>query len=80
MAEAQKVAQSTMTMSQHYEEKLTAVTQKMEQLETLLIAQRQKGMKLESELSAGQDRIGGAERRAQQLEVENTHIQGEIKY
>ena len=31
-------------------------------------------------MSTAQDRIGGVERRAQQLEVENTRIQGEIKY
>ena len=37
-------------------------------------------MQLESQLSAAQVRIGGAERRAKTLEDENSRIQGEIKY
>ena len=52
----------------------------MGQMETLLVTQRQKSSQLESQLSAAQDRIGGAERRAKLLESENTRIQGEIQY
>ena len=74
LVEAQKVAQSMVVMSQQYEAQLDDVTQKMEMLETLLIAQRQKSSLLESELSATQDHIGGAKRRAQMLEQENSHI------
>ena len=39
-----------------------------------------KGNALANELSAAQDRIGGAERRAQQLAEENTQIKSELKY
>ena len=68
LAEAQRNTQVTVTTSQHSEGQLAELQQKMRMLETLLIEQRQKGSRLESELSAAQDRIGGAERRAQQLE------------
>ena len=37
-------------------------------------------MTLESQLSAAQDWIGGAEQRAKMLEEENTRIQSEITY
>ena len=48
-------------------------------LENLLIEQRQKGGRLESELSTVQDRICGAERRAQFLEAENVKIHNELQ-
>ena len=51
----------------------------MATMERLLIEQRQKGQQLESELSLAQDRIGGAERRAQVLEEENVKIKGELQ-
>ena len=69
-----------MLLSQNYEKQLDAVVQKMAEMEKLLTSQRQRSTTLEGQLSAAQDRIGGAERRAPQLEVENTRIQGEIKY
>ena len=77
--EAQKAAQTTMLTTQQYEEKFAEVTHKMGQLETLLIAQRKKGIQLESQLSTAQDQIGGAERRAKALEEENARIKGEIQ-
>ena len=46
-------------------------------MEVLLVNQRQKSSRLESELSAMQDQIVGAERRAKMLEEENTRIQGD---
>ena len=52
----------------------------MKFLEGALIQQRKKSMTLESQLSAAQDRIGGAERKAKMLEEENTRIQSEITY
>ena len=52
----------------------------MKAMEQLLIEQRQKGNSLSSQLSAAQDRIGGAERRAQQLQIENEAIKTELKY
>ena len=51
LVEAQKMVQSIVVTSQQYEEKLVALTHKMGQLETLLIAQRQKRSQLENELS-----------------------------
>ena len=58
---------------------MTELTQKVGMLEKLLVEQRQKGSRLESELSAAQDRIGGAERRAQQLAEENVKIHSELQ-
>ena len=58
---------------------MTELAQKMSTLEKLLVEQRQKGSRLESELSAAQDRIGGAKRRAQQLTEENVKIQSELQ-
>ena len=65
LSEARQAAQSSVTKTQQYEEQASTLTQKMNLLETLLVAQRQKGQKLEKELSTAQDRIGGAEKRAQ---------------
>ena len=79
LAEAQRSTQVTATSSQHSESQLMELQQKMRGLETLLIEQRQKGSRLESELSAAQDRIGGAERRAQRLEEENFKIHSELQ-
>ena len=45
-----------------------------------MIEQKEKGNSLSSQLSAAQDRIGGAERRAQQLQTENEAIKSELKY
>ena len=79
LADAQRGTQTSVTTSQHYEAQLQELTQKMQGLETLLIEQRQKGGRLESALSAAQDRIGGAERRALRLEEENSKIRSELQ-
>ena len=52
----------------------------MQALEQLLIDQRVKGNSLANQLSAAQDRIGGVERRAQQLTEENKQIKSELNY
>ena len=52
LEETQKAAQSMITHSQQYESQLAEVTKKMNTLEQLLIAQRQRSGQLESELSA----------------------------
>ena len=80
LAEAQQTAQSSALLSQEYEKRFAALSAQMGQMEMLLVTQRQKSSQLESQLSAAQDRIGGAERRAKLLETENTRIQGEIQY
>ena len=79
LQEAQQTIQATANISQKYEEQIIAISQKMATMERLLIEQRQKGQNLESALSAAQDRIGGAERRARILEEENTKIKGELE-
>ena len=79
LQEAQRTIQATASVSQKYEEQITAISQKMAAMERLLIEQRQKGQNLENALSAAQDRIGGAERRARILEEENTKIKGELE-
>ena len=79
LQEAQQTIQATASVSQKYEEQITAISQKMAAMERLLIEQRQKGQNLENALSAAQDRIGGAERRARILEEENTKIKGELE-
>ena len=53
---------------------------KMNQLEQLVVAHRQKNLSLEDKLSAAQDRIGGAERKASLLATENAKIQGELQF
>ena len=68
-----------MQCTQQYEAQLAELTTKMSNLEILLVDQRQKSQRLESELSATQDRIGGAERRAQLLEMENVKIKEELQ-
>ena len=80
LEEAQRRAQSTMGATQDYEAQIAAVSTQMKALEHLLVEQRMKGNSLENQLSAAQDRIGGAERRAQQLEEENRQIKSELQY
>ena len=69
-----------MGATQDYEAQIAAVSTQMKALEHLLVEQRMKGNSLENQLSAAQDRIGGAERRAQQLEEENRQIKSELQY
>ena len=79
LEEAQRLAQSTWGVTQTYENQLAEVTGKMKTLEQLLMDQRMKGNSLSNQLSAAQDRIGGAERRAQQLAEENKQIKSELQ-
>ena len=78
LADAQKAAETLMTVTQQYEAKLAELSTKMGNMEVLLVNQRQKSQRLESELSAAQDRIGGVERRARLLAEENVKIKGEL--
>ena len=56
------------------------MTKKMATMEKMLLTQTQKNTTLEGQLSAVQDLIGGAERRAKLLEDANARIQSELKY
>ena len=78
--QAQTLAQQSAQTSGTYETQLTEMMKKVTFMEQLIVQQRKKSMTLESQLSAAQDRIGGAERRAKMLEEENTRIQSEITY
>ena len=69
-----------MGVTKSYESQIVEIAEKMRAMEQLLIDQRIKGNSLSSQLSAAQDRIGGAERRAQQLQTENKAIKSELKY
>ena len=80
LEEARQLAQSTRGKTTTYEVQLAEVTKQMKVLEQLLVDQRMKGNSLENQLSAAQDRIGGAERRAQQLAEENVQIKSELQY
>ena len=80
LQEAQNAVQSTLNLSQYYEKQLDAVASKMAKMEKLLTTQTQRSTTLEGQLSAAQDRIGGAERRAKLLEDENVRIHSELQY
>ena len=80
LEEAQQAVQSTVNLSQYYEKQLDAVTNKMAKMEKLLTTQTQRSTTLEGQLSAAQNRIGGAERRAKLLEDENVRIHSELQY
>ena len=80
LEEAKQLSQASSGMTKTYEAQLAEVTGQMRTLEQLLIDQRVKGNSLADQLSAAQDRIGGAERRAQQLTEENKQIKSELNY
>ena len=77
--QAQTIAQQSAQTYGSYEKQLAELKEQMTCLEGLLVQQRKKSMTLESQLSAAQDRIGGAERRAKVLEDENVRIKGELQ-
>ena len=78
--QAQDIAHKSAQMTSKYEADLMNMLHKMNQLEQLVVAQRQENLSLEQQLSAAQDRIGGAERKASLLETENAKIQGELHF
>ena len=77
---AKEIAQQAAANTSKYEKELADVMHQMKQLENLLIEQRQKSSSLEHQLSAAQDRIGGAERKARLLDEENVMIKSELKF
>ena len=78
--ESQRIAQASAETVRNCEEQVTMMQWKMSQMEQLLITQWQKSQKLESQLSATQDYIGGAERKARLLETENGKIESELQF
>ena len=77
---AKEIAQQAAANTSKYEKELADVMHQMKQLENLLVEQRQKSSSLEHQLSAAQDRIGGAERKARLLDEENVMIKSELKF
>ena len=77
---AKEMAQQAAASTSKYEKELAEVMHQMKNLENLLVEQRQKSSRLEHQLSAAQDRIGGAERKARLLDEENIMIKSELKF
>ena len=61
-----------------YETKLGEIQHTVDQLQQLVINERKNRMKMESQLSAAQDKIGAAKRRTQLLEQKNENLQKEL--
>ena len=76
--QAQSVAQFASTMVSAYETKLGEIQHIVDQLQQLVINERKNRMKMESQLSAAQDKIGAAKRRTQLLEQKNENLQKEL--
>ena len=64
----QSVAQFALTTVLVYETRLGEIQHTVDQLQQVVIRERKSRMKMESELSAAQDKIGSAERRTKLLE------------
>ena len=76
--QAQSVAQFASTTVSAYETKLGEIQHTVDQLQQLVINERKNRMKMESQLSAAQDKIGAAERHTQLLEQKNENLQKEL--
>ena len=57
---------------------MNQVQSTVEQLQKLIVNERQNRLKLESQLSTAQDQIGAAERRSQLLEQKNTRLEHDV--
>ena len=57
---------------------MNEVQSTVNQLQQLVINERKNRMKMESQLSAAQDKIGAAERRTKLLEQKNEYLQKEL--
>ena len=76
--QARDIAQKSAQTTSKYEADLTNMLHRMNQLEQLVVAQRQKNLSLELKLSVSEDHIGDAERKASFLKTANAKIQGEL--
>ena len=76
--QAQSVAQFASTTVSAYETRLGEIQHTVDQLQQLVINERKDRMKMESQLSAAQDKIGAAERRTKLLEEKNENLQKEL--
>ena len=76
--QAQSVAQFASTTVSSYETKFGEIQHTVDQLQQLVINERNNRMKMETQLSAGQDKIGDAERRTKLLEEKNENLQKEL--
>ena len=76
--QAQSVAQFASTTVSAYETRLGEIQHTVDQLQQLVISERKNRMKMESQLSTAQDKIGAAERRTKLLEQKNENLQKEL--
>ena len=77
-AEAQSVAQLALSTITDYEKKMTDISSTVAQLQQLVIDERKNRIKLESQLSSAQDKIGSAERQSRELLMENQKLASEV--
>ena len=76
--QAQSVAQFASTTVSAYETRLGEIQHTVDQLQQLVIDERKNRIKMESQLSTAQDKIGAAERRTKLLEQKNENLQKEL--
>ena len=72
------MVQFALTTVSAYESKMNEVQSIVEQLQKLVINERKNRMKMESQLSAAQDKIGATERCTKLLEQKNEYLQKEL--
>ena len=77
-AEAQSVAQLASSTITDYEKKMTDISSTVAQLQQLVIDERKNRIKLESQLSSAQDKIGSTERQSRELIMENQKLASEV--
>ena len=77
-AEAQSVAQLASATITDYEKKMTDISSTVAQLQQLVIDERKNRIKLESQLSSAQDKIGSTERQSRDLILENQKLASEV--
>ena len=76
--QAQSVAQFASSTITEYEKKMTDVSQTVAQLQQLVIDERKRRMKMESQLSSAQDKIGAVERQSRDLSMKNQQLASEV--
>ena len=76
--EAQSVAQLASSTITDYEKKMTDISQTVAQLQQLVIDERKNRIRMESQLSSAQDKIGFAERQSRDLLLENQQLASEV--
>ena len=76
--QVQSVVQFASTTVSAYETRLGEIQHTVDQLQQLVISERKNRIKMESQLSTTQDKIGAVERRTKLLEQKNENLQKEL--